>query len=139
MARKAKNTKTEVDLSAPLAAELEDKSSCYGKQYDATDKICAKCADNVTCSIYFMRNLNKKVIVPIEKKEVFLDLQDFDLVPEDTLLGAIKKGAQPINNVLGVVLHYAKSKDRVAAMRYINNFCKKNNLTFKDGKIYASI
>jgi hypothetical protein len=137
MARKPKKVATEADLSKPLLKELQDDKSCYGKEYDATDKLCAKCADNLTCAVYFMRELTTK-IKAVDKTEKFLDLQNFELVPTEKLQQIIiQTGEQKVKHLLGAIQKFANTKDRIASMRYLVTFCESNKFPIKKGVVYA--
>lgn len=138
MGREAKNSKTQADFSKPLLKELENDSNCYGKLYDATDSICNGCSDSLTCSVYTLRNLNT-VALKTEQKGKFLDLQDFKKVPTDKLSNLIRdKGECTVKQVLKVIEHYAVTKDKPAAMRFLVTFCKDNKLTIKNGSVYGT-
>jgi len=139
MDRISKTSKTEVDLTKPLKVELANDESCYGKMYDPRTRECSLCHDNVTCGIHFQKNVIGNIRAREKKEKGFLDMQDFESIPLDKLSNVLQKAnPAPVKSVLKVIQHYSKSKDSIACMRFLIEYCKANDFKIKENKVHVS-
>ena len=138
MAKVAKNTKLEVDLTKPinLADFPDNPDDCFGKEWDMMDKACQLCADNETCGVIFGNKIVKPRIKQIAENQgiPFLDEMDFSLIDTE----AIKDGldGMSVATFFENVKKTAKASDDLAVKEWVKRFLVDNGYGIENSVIY---
>jgi len=143
--RKAKNTKSEIDLLKPVNVsqiKIDDKD-CFGNMWDPQDKDCSICADAEVCGIIYQEHHIKPKTEKFEKQETPLDLMNFNKVEWEKIIKLVKRyegEGSPLlfDELVDIVCDYASTKDRVTAEIYITKILPEHNLVEKNGAIQIS-
>lgn len=139
--RKTRETKTyTVDLSIPIDRSIfsgEPQDSCFGKEWDLSDRKCSLCNDKDICGIQFQDTVNKKA-KELEAKigTPYLDLSDFKSVTKTALSRRLKFGKTTTAQLIQIVGELACSGDTVAIKEYIKNNKPTLGITIKSGIVY---
>lgn len=141
--RKARETKTQVDMSQPLNLDnfpVKD-DDCFGKDWKPLNSQCAACADFELCGTIFnhVTLKNKEKYIKSKRGANFLDEVNFERVPVKALLKEIKQnsGTITVTQVIKFVKHYSKCEDDTTIITWLKNFKMDNNLSIKKGIIYV--
>lgn len=135
MTRKIRS-KTKVDLSKPVTDH--EINGCFGVLWNTEDTTCLRCDDRLLCGELFRQQQVKKV-KELNKKNKYLDLQDFSFLEKAVILDMVKQSSGKItfDNLLEFITKKSNSKDKVACDLQAKRFCEKHSITIKEGVLWT--
>lgn len=132
MARKAQAKYRTVDLTVPAKIPKRAELDCFGREWSITATECISCHDCLVCCTVFQDTI-------IKVKSPRLSLEDFTLINEARLTTGIRKtsGQITVEQLLEAIMSEAKSRDAVAASRWMFEYISNNKKVYvKEGKVH---
>lgn len=132
--------KGKVDRSTPVnikALQVSD-DDCFGKEWEATNKMCVECSMYDECMVYQLSKGNQKTINKVkELSGNFFDEINWDLVPFDDITKMIEKHPNQltIQNLREVVKDKSKCIDDKTVAIKVNNYLISEGIVITEGKL----
>jgi hypothetical protein len=115
-----------LDLTKPIPwatmqmPVIED--DCFGIEWEATHKVCNKCADFDICMITFHKRQNKRVKKVEKEAGGFMSSTNFDLVNKAAILAWIDQTSPTVEELLAEVNKTAKCPDPGTLRYWVQNW-----------------
>ncbi len=125
------------DLLSAIKDNFEyPEDDCFGKEFAYGAEECTMCNMRSVCMILTTKKLEDFANNKFAELTPWLDVVDWEAVPEKDLLKLLDSQPQALTEIREVFSHFSQCKDDHTVAIRVNKFIRDNSLVISNGLIY---